>query len=138
MLGQYRASGGLARASEVVTSLERVLGLDVDLLARWRDERRVVCFVWQALLWLPRFQFAATDRLPMPAVHLVLAELSLVFDECERAQWFCTRHAALGGRTPIDVIGDIPAVVLAARAERCIADGSGPLTVLLPSPRVAL
>jgi len=119
MLGHYRASGGLARGTEVVTSLERVLGRDGNVLARWRAERNVICFEWQAQLWLPRFQFAHADMCPHPAVQSVLAELSVVRDECEIAQWFCAASSALDGRAPVDVLGEPPQAVLeAARVDR--------------------
>lgn len=124
MLGQYRASGGVARAAEVITTVERVLGRDAGLVERGCAARRVICFEWNAMRWLPRFQFAAAGLLPDPSVALVLAELNAVFDECEVAQWFATNNSSLAGRAPVDVIGAWPAAVLeAARGDRFIADG---------------
>lgn len=123
MLGAYRASGGLARAAEVVTRVERGRGLDSDLLASWRADRSVICFDWQATTWLPRFQFALNGGMPDPAVRVVLAELGTVFDEAETAQWFATPNSALGGLAPVGLIGDHSRVViLAARRDRFIAD----------------
>lgn len=129
MLGQCRASGGLARAAEVVTCLERGFGRDAGLLARWRAERSVICFEWQAQVWLPRFQFASVDMLPIPAVRMVLDELSLAFDEVETAQWFCAPNSALDGGVPVDALGEGLAVVLAAaRVDRFAANARGPAT----------
>jgi hypothetical protein len=124
MLGNYRASGGLARIGEVVTLLERGLGEDAGQLERWRADGRVICFEWQAGSWLPRFQFAGAGLLPNLAVTMVLAELKPVFDELEVAQWFATCNSSLGGRAPVDVIGEqLAAVLEAARGDRFIADG---------------
>ena len=50
LLAAYRASGGLARADEAATLLER-RGLDGGQLARWRTGRRVVAFDWQSHFW---------------------------------------------------------------------------------------
>jgi hypothetical protein len=80
LLRDYRASGGLARAAEVVTWIERKRGLDAGQLAAWRADRRVVCFDWQQQTWLPRFQFLLAGPLPNLAVGVVLAELRTVFD----------------------------------------------------------
>lgn len=123
MLGRYRASGGLARAAEVVVRVERGHGLDADLLARWRADRSVICFDWQANTWLPRFQFARNDGLPNPVVRVVLAELGTVFDEAETVEWFATPNSAFGERAPVDLFGEHPQLVIrAARRDRFIAD----------------
>jgi len=84
----------------------------------------VISFEWNALRWLPRFQFVGAGLLPDPSVALALEELNAVFDECEVAQWFATRNSSLADRAPVDVIGAQPAAVLeAARGDRFIADG---------------
>jgi hypothetical protein len=124
MLGNYRSSGGLARIAEVIALVERGRGLDAGQVERWCAARRVICFEWSGLRWLPRFQFAGAGMLPDPSVALVLAQLNTVFDECEVAQWFATRNSSLADRAPVDVIGEQPAAVLeAARGDRFIADG---------------
>lgn len=126
LLDAYRPSGGLARAAEVVTALERRRGLDADLLARWRAERRVVCFDWQSLTWLPRFQFefVPAGPLPAPVLAAVLSELGTAGDGWAVALWFVRPHAALDGRAPVEVIGDAHAAVLhAARGDRFAAEG---------------
>jgi hypothetical protein len=124
MLGNYRSSGGLARLAEVVALVERDGGHDAGQVERWCAARRVICFEWSALRWLPRFQFAGAGVLPDPTVASVLAELNTVFDACEVAQWFATRNSSLTDRAPVDVIREQPAAVLeAARGDRFIADG---------------
>lgn len=124
MLAGYRASGGLARAAEIVVWLERGLGLDPHQLQRWRAERGVLCFDWQAQTWLPRFQFTHKGMVPDPCVRMVLAELGSVFDDTEMAQWFATPNPSLADGAPVDRIREQPLSVLrAARCDRFVAEG---------------
>ncbi|HET9977239.1 MAG TPA: antitoxin Xre/MbcA/ParS toxin-binding domain-containing protein [Burkholderiaceae bacterium] len=124
LLDAYRASGGVARAAEVAAWVERGPGRGTDLVQRWRADRSVICFAWQATTWLPRFQFARAGLLPDAAVRVALAELRAVFDEAETAQWFATPNSALGGYAPVALIRRQPLTVIrAARRDRFIADG---------------
>jgi hypothetical protein len=119
LLNRYRGHGGLARAAQVVTRLERGMGLDADLLSRWQYERRAICFEWQGELWLPWFQFLRGRPLPDPAVGRIVALLSAVINGAEIATWFGTPSSALSGHAPAEMIDLLPAAVLdAARRER--------------------
>ncbi len=119
----YRASGGLARADEAATLLER-RGLDGGQLARWRTGRRVVAFDWQSHFWLPRFQFELCGLLPEPGVAAVLAVLGTVFDDWQTAWWFARPHPALNERAPAQAIGrDLAAVLTTACGDRFVVRG---------------
>lgn len=124
MLSAYRRSGGLARADEVVTLLDRRGLPGVATLARWIVERRVISFEWQLQTWLPWFQFKRLEQVPDPAVAALFSESTAVCDGWELAQWFARPHPALSGHAPVDLVTSDPdAVLQAARADRFAAQG---------------
>lgn len=117
MLRDYRCSGGLARAADVIAMLDPDTG--VASLARWIVERRVISFEWQAQTWLPWFQFRGADHAPDPALAAVLAVLGVasvpaVRGDWGQAHWFARPHDRLGGCRPLDLLAGMPGAVLAA------------------------
>lgn len=124
MLNGYRHSGGLARAEELVAMVQCRAAGDVSSVARWIVDRSVICFDWQAQLWIPLFQFEGPRMTLGPHLGAVFAELRGVFDPWELARWFALPNESLGGRSPVDVLRRRPAdVIAAARTDRFIADG---------------
>ena len=124
MLNAYRHSGGLARADELVALLQCRADGAVSAVARWIVDRSVICFDWQAQLWVPLFQFEGPEMTLGPHLGAVFQELRGVFDPWELARWFVLANRSLDGRSPVDVLRRRPGeVVAAARTDRFIVDG---------------
>ena len=118
LLEAYRSSGGLAQAREVRGQVERQRDTSLAMLASWIGGRQLICFVWQAKMWLPLFQFKAPGMTPVPGLHEVLAELAPAYADWELAQWFVRPQAGLANRTPADTLAqDLNAVLQAARID---------------------
>ncbi|MDD5336535.1 MAG: hypothetical protein PHS32_22585 [Rhodoferax sp.] len=118
LLEGYRGSGGLARGSEVFALAQRGQPGQVQLLANWIVNAAVICFDWQAKMWLPLFQFNSFDMTPQPGLDQVLAALRPAYETWELAQWFVQANPRLAGQTPADTLQtDLAAVLLAARAD---------------------
>ncbi len=124
MLNAYRHSGGLARAEELVAMLQGRSDGGVSTLARWIVDRSVICFDWQAQLWVPLFQFEGPAMTLGPHLGAVFAELRGVFDPWQLARWFVLPNESLNGRSPVDVLRRRPVdVIAAARTDRFTTDG---------------
>jgi hypothetical protein len=94
-------------------------GSNIATLARWIVQREVICFEWQAKIWLPLFQFNRVDMTLHVGLGPVLKELIAVFKAWELANWFAQPHALLAERTPADtLVLDPVAVLRAARVAR--------------------
>ncbi len=118
MLESFRPSGGLARGPEVFALFARLSGADVGTLAGWIVNRRVICFEWQARVWLPLFQFNRSDMSPQAGLRDVLQVLTPDFEPWQVAQWFARPNSGLSGQSPCDALAEAPLTVLhAARAE---------------------
>ena len=100
MLNSYRDNGGLARAQEVAELLRRRGGGDLSTLANWIVNKKIICFEWQAKIWLPLFQFNRIDMTLRPELRLLLAEFSSGFNAWELALWFAQTNPSLADRTP--------------------------------------
>jgi hypothetical protein len=123
-LDSYRDTGGLASVQEVVTLFKRCKGSDLTTLASLIAGKKVICFGWEARVWLPLFQFNRVDMTPHIGLGQVLAQLSSVFSAWELANWFAQPNPWLGDRTPAARLGwNLPAVLNAARADRFVVDG---------------
>ena len=124
MLNAYRASGGLGRIHEILRMLKNHDSAPDLTLARWIRKKKVICFEWRSITWLPWFQFRPADMDPQPELAPVLAELAPVFDSWEMANWFTQPNAWLVNCPPVDSLqADPPAVLQAARADRFVAGG---------------
>ena len=124
MLDAFRDTGGLARTTEVLTLLRTRHRHAHAVLAQWIEQRRVICFEWQARDWIPLFQFNCHDMAPHRQLQPVLAELNTAFDAWEVGNWFATPNAWLAEQLPVAALRlDLPAVLHAARADRYIANG---------------
>ena len=122
MLNAYRASGGLARAQEVVALFKRCEGPTVATLTQWIVQRDVICFDWRAQAWLPMFQFDRLHLQPDIKLKPVFSELAGTYGQWELATWFAEPNPWLESHAPVDMLlTDMPAVLNAARAERFIA-----------------
>jgi hypothetical protein len=92
---------------------------------RWRTEGRVLAVPLRAETLYPGFQFTP-DGQPHPAIQPALKWLRSdpYTTDWQAALWFATPTSWLGGRRPVDVLGDDPdAVVEAARQE--VSDRAG-------------
>ena len=124
MLDAYRASGGLARAEEVLAMFRRCSGPDVAVLARWIAQRELICFEWQQQTWMPLFQFDRVHLCPDVRLQAVFTELNCVYDQWEIGNWFALPNAWLAERSPVEALSyDFSAVLDAARADRFVAAG---------------
>ncbi len=122
LLNAYRASGGLARLSEVIVMTRGIRGHEAVRMAAWIIERKVVSFEWQADPWLPLFQFKRADMTPWQATQQVVRVLNPVLGPWALAAWFVRPHALLQNRSPADTLhASFPAVMHAARAEPAFA-----------------
>ncbi len=119
LLRRLRASGGLARKREVSEALQRRQGNRAGFLDTCIARRQVFAFDWQAITWLPRFQFPFAGPSPLPSMTLVMDEIDPALDGWGCARWFASPHPMLDGRAPADVIvQDFRAVINAARSHR--------------------
>lgn len=118
MLESFRPSGGLARGPEVFALFARLSVADVGTLAGWIVNRKVICFEWQARMWLPLFQFNRADMSPQAGLRDVLQVLTPDFEPWQLAQWFARPNTGLSGQSPCDALAEQPVSVLrAARAD---------------------
>lgn len=112
MLESFRSSGGLARGPEVFAMFERLNVADVGTLAGWIVNRKVICFEWQARMWLPLFQFDRADMSPQAGLRDVLQVLTPDYEPWQLAQWFARPNARLAGQSPCDAMAAQPMAVL--------------------------
>jgi hypothetical protein len=122
MLNAYRCSGGLARAQELAVICKSLCETRLIALADWIVKRKVISFEWESKIWLPRFQFNHVDMTLAPGLEDTLAELVVVYDNWQIANWFSLPNLWLADRTPADALAaTAPEVLHAARAERHVA-----------------
>lgn len=120
----FGPTGGMARLQDVLGLFKRRLGPDAQTLMVWIEDRDVLCFDWQATRWLPMFQFNRFVLGPHPQLGVLMQHVCAVHDPWEAANWFARPHSWLSGRAPVDcLVQELEAVLLAARAERFIANG---------------
>jgi hypothetical protein len=82
----------------------------------------VISFEWQSKIWLPLFQFNLVDMTLVPGLEDTLAELVVVYDNWQIANWFSLPNLWLADRTPADALAAAASEVLhAARSERHVA-----------------
>jgi len=128
LLEAFRATGGTA-PGEIVDRLleERQVGNAVSL-AKLVDAGQAFGFEWRDSLWIPMFQFDASDLAPNPTVQSVRAELPSLWSGWTLACWFAGPNARLDGRSPAAALDSDPdAVVRAARSLESVAEFSLPL-----------
>ena len=122
MLNGYRASGGLAKIQELASLQSSGVVVDIQSLSSRIARRELICFEWQALAWLPLFQFDLATLTPHKGLRPIVLELSCICDPWELARWFVQPNPWLAERLPADALhGDCDAVFDAARAHRFIA-----------------
>ena len=122
MLNGYRDSGGLAKLQELATLNANGSLVDMPSLAGLIGHRELICFEWQALVWLPLFQFDLATMQPHQGLRRIVRELSCICDPWDLARWFVQPNPWLAERLPADALGcDCDAVFDAARAHRFIA-----------------
>lgn len=114
LLDAYRASGGLAPAQEVAALFRRHSACGAETLTRMIVSAKVICFGWQATLWLPLFQFNPEDTTLQAGLGEVLEALSAGLDGWQVANWFAQPNAWLDGATPTRMLGVDPQAVLDA------------------------
>ena len=96
----------------------------VSLVARWIVTRKVISLhsPWGPMF--PLFQFDLPTASVVDPMAPLLGELRPVFDDVELALWFVTPNDWLAGARPVAVMHlNLPAVLLAARADRFVAGG---------------
>jgi hypothetical protein len=122
MLNAYRCSGGLARAQELAAICKSHGEMRSIALVDWIVNRKVISFEWESKIWLPRFQFNHVDMTLAPGLEETLAELVVVYDNWQIANWFSLPNLWLADRTPADALAAAASEVLhAARSERHVA-----------------
>jgi hypothetical protein len=124
MRNALRASGGVARGSELAQRLDAQGGQGAIRLARLIVAGDIFSFDWHDSFWVPMFQFKPDDLTVAAGARAVTAELSAVFDGWSLALWFSQPNSWLQERLPVNVLAsDLSAVLAAARADRFIATG---------------
>lgn len=103
LLDAYRASAGLARASDVASMLRRGNDRGIVTVARWVAAGQVVHFKWNGEYWLPLFQFTRPCMAPLPQLQRVISVLAPVLDAWDTAVWFTRPNDWLGGARPVDL-----------------------------------
>lgn len=81
--------------------------------ARWRDEGDIFAVEHEGGEYVPTFQFHAGR--PHPAIRAVLLAFPPEVTAWDRAYWFVSADAGLGGRRPCEALDDVDALVTSAR-----------------------
>ncbi|PXW94431.1 hypothetical protein C7444_114130 [Sphaerotilus hippei] len=123
LLSANRASGGTARADDLVTMLADLHEGDQVCLARLLASGTIFGFEWRHAFWVPMFQFNLDDLSVRPGPQQVRGELlGQTTDGWHLAAWFARPNPWLAGQRPADRVGsDLPAVLAAARADHFVA-----------------
>lgn len=119
MLKGYRASGGIARCSE----LERLVRGPAEpagrCVERWLGDAAVFAFQWQSTTWIPWFQLTGAPPTPHAGLRPILEGLGPRSDDWELALWFSRPNPLLEDACPATVLHrDAAAVHRAAQAWR--------------------
>jgi hypothetical protein len=124
MLDKYRATGGIANATELTQRQLNSKSGDVNALAKLILSGEIFSFEWQGKFWIPLFQFNPKELTSRQCVRQVLGELTNVFDGWTLAVWFVQANAWLEHKKPIDLLDSgLSSVLYAARADRYVALG---------------
>ena len=124
LLSAYRSSGGTARGDGLSQMLQQHRHEGYVDLARLLVSGGAFGFQWRGILWIPMFQFNATDLSIRSELRLILDRSGGVSDGWQIARWFAAQNARLDGRRPADVFDtDLLSVLDAARSDRFIAAG---------------
>jgi hypothetical protein len=83
--------------------------------SRWKNGGEIFSVNHRGTEYFPAFQFR--DGRPHPTMKKVLAALPKSLTPWQRAFWFVSTNGWLGNRAPVDVLGDVEAVVAAAERE---------------------
>lgn len=122
LLNAFRCSGGLARMPEVAGRFKGRSAKDDFPLTGWLAKRQVISVEWQSKIWLPLFQFNPAGLTLRTGLSAVLAELVLVYDDWQVANWFAQPNPWLANGAPADRLAmAAPQVLNAALAERLVA-----------------
>ena len=133
LLAACRATGGIARASDLAGMLADRHRGDFSCLARLIASGAAFGFEWHDMFWVPMFQFEPADLSVRLVQRRVLAELAPEFDGWLLATWFARRNAGLDDRRPLDMLdSDLAGVVRAARADGRAARESAGRSALAP------
>jgi hypothetical protein len=130
LLNAFRDSGGLARANEVAAQFQRRSGQGIPVLGGWLIRRQAIGFEWHSKLWMPLFQFNPSDMTLRAGLADILAELVVVYNDWDVANWFAKPNPWLSEGLPADVLAvAAPQVLWAARAERSAAATNSQMTL---------
>lgn len=122
LLNGFRESGGLARSNEVASLFQRRSEQHISVLGGWLIKRQAIAFEWHSKLWMPLFQFNPSDMTLRTGLAGILAELVVVCNDWEVANWFARPNPWLSDGLPADALAvAAPQVLWAARAERSAA-----------------
>lgn len=112
----------LARtSSEVADAANSRASNRASLANRWREERKVFAIRVGDQQLYPSFQFDEDGR-PLKAVAMALEHLAAEkLSDWQTALWFTSPTGWLGGRRPVDLLGEEPDAVGAA-AEREVGE----------------
>jgi hypothetical protein len=122
LLNAFRDSGGLARANEVASQFQRRSEQHISVLGGWLLKRQAIAFEWHSKLWIPLFQFNPADMSLRSGLSEILAELVVVYNDWDLANWFAKPNAWLSDGLPANALAvAAPQVLWAARAERSAA-----------------
>ncbi len=125
MLTSYLWSGGMARSADVSRHLAERQGDGHSSVERLLATNAIFGFDWRGSLWVPMFQFDASEMFVKPHSRQVLPALTGVFDGWTIACWYLEPNLWLQNRRPIDLLDANPLAVLdAARGDRFIATNS--------------
>jgi len=120
----YSACGGVATGDDVAERLRVTVRQPLSVLGRWIVDRHVITLSCGARLMLPLFQFDFDRGCVNSGAVAALSELTGVMTDNEVACWFAQPNAELNGAVPAQtLLNDFPAVLAAARADRCLALG---------------
>lgn len=102
LLAAYRASGGIARASELVAAHQDDAPRRQALVDVLVTSGHVVHFGWAGQCWLPVFQFNRPGLKLRPALPRVIDALSPALDAWGVALWFARPNPWLADARPAD------------------------------------
>lgn len=124
LCGAYRASGGMARGTDLAHWMCGRGEGDSRTLAAQIVGNQAFSFTWGDSFWVPMFQFSPLQPAWRDGARRVLGELGAVLDGWQLAAWFVRGNAWLDDQRPLDLLlVDRARVVAAARADRYVITG---------------
>ena len=114
MMEAYRATGGIARCSDLILWFGDQQGISFVDFAKRVALREVLAFEWAGIFWAPLFQFEPYSLALRSGPRKVLAEMATAVDGWACTAWFARPNSGLNCSAPVDEVNSNLSEVLTA------------------------